>query len=124
MDAKEIHQIQFIVEPSISENPSKKESRDRLSVGQAPVYLNRTDIGQEILLITSVFTAIVIALLYFTAVYFRKAEGKRTIKVKGSSEIPCYRCRFFKNNSYLRCAVHPCTVLSCKATNCPDYESE
>lgn len=38
-------------------------------------------------------------------------------------QIPCFSCRFFKNNPYLKCAVHPCKVQSAAALNCPDYWS-
>jgi hypothetical protein len=39
-------------------------------------------------------------------------------------QIPCRSCQYFKNNSYLNCAVHPSMVLTEKALNCPDYCSD
>lgn len=36
--------------------------------------------------------------------------------------IPCRNCRFFKDSRYLRCAVHPSTVLTKQALNCLDYQ--
>ncbi|MGG6281083.1 hypothetical protein ACQ4M3_05935 [Leptolyngbya sp. AN03gr2] len=35
--------------------------------------------------------------------------------------IPCYRCQFFSNNPFLKCAVHPNVVLSQQAVDCSDY---
>ena len=34
---------------------------------------------------------------------------------------PCRTCRFFANNHYVNCAVHPSLVLTKQAINCPDY---
>jgi hypothetical protein len=34
----------------------------------------------------------------------------------------CYRCKFFNNNPYLKCAINPSTVLTAEAKNCPDYQ--
>jgi hypothetical protein len=39
-------------------------------------------------------------------------------------EVPCKKCRFFSSNPYLRCAVHPCTVLTEKAMHCTDYRPQ
>lgn len=125
MDAKETQEIQLTVKPASLGELSKEELRDTLSIDQTAVDSNRTGFEQEILfLIPLGFVAIVILLFYFIAVYFRKAVGKRTVNVKRSHKIPCSRCRFFKNNSYLKCAIHPCTVFTSEAINCPDYESE
>ena len=35
--------------------------------------------------------------------------------------VPCKNCRFFAQNKYLHCAVHPATVLTPQAANCSDY---
>jgi hypothetical protein len=40
----------------------------------------------------------------------------------GDALSPCYNCRFFSENFYLKCAVHPCTVLTAEASECSDYE--
>lgn len=40
------------------------------------------------------------------------------------SEVPCKKCRFFSSNPYLRCAVHPCSVLTEKAMHCTDYRPQ
>lgn len=39
-------------------------------------------------------------------------------------ELPCKKCRFFSTNPYLKCAVHPCTVLTEKAMHCTDYRPQ
>lgn len=37
------------------------------------------------------------------------------------NSIPCTKCQFFHNNSYLKCAVHPNKVLRPDAKECLDY---
>lgn len=33
----------------------------------------------------------------------------------------CHRCRYFSDNSYLKCALHPVTALTEQAVDCADY---
>lgn len=35
--------------------------------------------------------------------------------------LPCRTCKFFCNNHYLKCAVHPDIVMTEQARNCSDY---
>ncbi|MDF5724233.1 MAG: hypothetical protein PUP91_27965 [Rhizonema sp. PD37] len=42
---------------------------------------------------------------------------------KRLQKLPCKNCRYFKDNHYLNCAVHPSIVLTEQALNCPDYYS-
>lgn len=41
--------------------------------------------------------------------------------IKCSHQIPCYNCKFYNKNPYLKCAVHPSEALSERAVNCSDY---
>ncbi len=52
---------------------------------------------------------------------FRKAVLNRMFPIKYNHRIPCNNCKYFKNNRYLQCAIHPTKVLSQEAINCPDY---
>ncbi|PSB67672.1 hypothetical protein C7B61_04940 [filamentous cyanobacterium CCP1] len=36
--------------------------------------------------------------------------------------LPCQSCRFYTHNPYLRCAVHPMTVMTEEAIDCSDYQ--
>ena len=36
-------------------------------------------------------------------------------------QVPCKNCRFFTNNHYLWCTVHPSTALTKEALHCCDY---
>lgn len=38
-----------------------------------------------------------------------------------SSHFPCYQCKFFNQNPYLKCAVNPSVALTQEASNCKDF---
>ena len=40
---------------------------------------------------------------------------------KPPPKTPCYRCRYFSDNHYLKCALHPETALTEQAVDCRDY---
>ncbi|AFY96933.1 hypothetical protein [Chamaesiphon minutus] len=41
--------------------------------------------------------------------------------LKPPLKTPCHRCRYFSNNHYLKCALHPETALTEQAVDCRDY---
>lgn len=55
-------------------------------------------------------------------------KGERTYLVTDINDyhqtIPCNNCRFFNQNSYLKCAVHPLTAMKADAIDCPDFWSK
>ena len=53
-----------------------------------------------------------------------KTLGNQKTATKHYSKAPCSKCRFFENNPYLKCTVHPSKVLSEEAKDCPDYWSD
>ena len=40
---------------------------------------------------------------------------------KPPDEVPCYHCRYFNNNPYLKCALHPTNVLTEGLIDCVNY---
>ncbi|WP_373547480.1 hypothetical protein [Chamaesiphon sp.] len=40
---------------------------------------------------------------------------------KPPDKVPCSRCRYFNNNPYLQCALHPANVLTEGAIDCVNY---
>lgn len=46
---------------------------------------------------------------------------KHLFSFKYRHKILCHRCRYFSNNAYLKCALHPVTVLTKQVVNCTDY---
>lgn len=67
----------------------------------------------------SFLMVLAIATFGFSAI--QKAIRKRMVSITYSQQVPCRNCRFFTNNLYLRCAVHPSTVLTQNAIDCSDY---
>jgi hypothetical protein len=69
-----------------------------------------------------------IAIIFFAILLnlkdIRQGIKNKISKLQISQDFPCKNCRFFQQNSYLKCAVHPYTVLTKEATNCSDYWTE
>lgn len=42
---------------------------------------------------------------------------------KLNGKAPCYRCQYFSDNPYVKCALHPDMVLTEEAIDCQDYHS-
>lgn len=38
-------------------------------------------------------------------------------------QVKCEGCQYFNNSLYLKCAIHPTTVMTSGAIDCHDYES-
>jgi len=55
--------------------------------------------------------------ILFSLAVLSGSRKKRKVKCS----IPCRTCRFFSNNTHLKCAVQPTLVLTEQANNCPDY---
>ncbi|AFZ21513.1 hypothetical protein Mic7113_5909 [Allocoleopsis franciscana PCC 7113] len=74
-------------------------------------------------ILLSLFGFVIIWVTIFFAI---KIAGKVFPKVKRYSfkRVSCKGCRFFTNNPYLKCTVHPSTVLTKQSLNCPDYQSD
>ena len=57
------------------------------------------------------------------SMFFNIVRTDKKNSIKPSPKIPCLNCRFFNNDVYLRCAVHPSKALRAEASNCLDYWS-
>ena len=75
------------------------------------------------LLLAAICFMIVWAIVVFTVSALCKDAGKKDgiVTINRFQEVPCRNCRFFNNNHYLQCAVHPSTALTKQALNCSDY---
>jgi hypothetical protein len=49
---------------------------------------------------------------------------KSAVYVESVSKFPCGRCRYFNNNYYIKCAIHPSNVLTERSVDCRDYQEE
>jgi hypothetical protein len=48
-------------------------------------------------------------------------ERQQVYTVKPGDKIICPGCEYFNSNLYLKCAIHPSTVLTEQAIDCADY---
>lgn len=67
----------------------------------------------------------ILSWMVFLIAAFRKrkiAKNEVFTILKCGEQVYCKSCRFFSNNSYLKCALHPSIVLTKQASNCSDYE--
>ena len=76
------------------------------------------------LLLISICSIMVFAIVGFMLSGASKVTHDRRVSIKDFTQAPCRTCRFFTNNPYLKCAVHPSTVLSTQAINCSDYSPQ
>ncbi|NEQ46694.1 MAG: hypothetical protein F6K00_25365 [Leptolyngbya sp. SIOISBB] len=65
-----------------------------------------------------------LSILAFLAVCIRelvsKTLEKRTLR-RQSQYFPCGRCRYFSNETLLKCAVRPVDVMTAAAQTCQDF---
>ncbi len=47
--------------------------------------------------------------------------GDKMVTIEYFHKFPCRSCRYFENNPYLKCAVHPDNALTVRSLNCSDY---
>ena len=74
----------------------------------------------DLIVVGTIFLATISFVLW--RLCFQKASNGVPKVLEESSQSKCTKCRFFDNNHYLKCAVHPSTVLKKEAHDCWDYE--
>jgi hypothetical protein len=52
-----------------------------------------------------------------------KAIRKKPLELNRPQKVPCRSCRFFSSNPYLKCAIHPTSVLTDRAIDCSDFHA-
>ncbi|AFY41838.1 hypothetical protein Nos7107_1185 [Nostoc sp. PCC 7107] len=79
-----------------------------------------------IVCLASAFLVAFLAFLVFIVLEICLIIQKRIKKttVNQIRKCPCYNCRFFDANPYIKCVVNPSLVLTKKAFNCLDYQSK
>jgi hypothetical protein len=53
----------------------------------------------------------------------RSKRRRHHLGFKSRHRLSCNRCRYFSHNPYLKCSLHPTTVLTEQAIDCGDYAS-
>ena len=47
-----------------------------------------------------------------------------SFRTKLNDKVLCDRCQYFSHNPYVKCALHPDTVMTERAVDCRDYDSD
>jgi len=69
-----------------------------------------------------VVASILIILATAALIYARIPKTiQHSFSLKLCSKVPCHRCQYFSHNPYLKCALHPESVLTEQAVDCQDY---
>ncbi|MBD2316540.1 hypothetical protein [Phormidium tenue] len=95
------------IQPSNSILPSQKAIEPRLA-----------DIAFFIILNLVLLSAIAVPIYIFIVKRKRASFG-----FKPSPKVICHRCQYFSDNRYLKCALHPVTVLTEETVDCVDHRS-
>jgi len=99
-----------------------KVSSNQAPLLEAPTH-EVTETNAQLLLIPMCLAVIAWAVIFSRQSGFWKTVGNKRHTIKRCDQIPCSSCRFFKNEPYLKCAVHPLKVSRADAINCPDFLS-
>ena len=65
---------------------------------------------------------LLIALFIWFLILTLIAVRNKIIKYRQRRTTPCPNCAYFVDCSELKCAVHPCKVLTKSAVNCRDFQ--
>lgn len=65
--------------------------------------------------------AIVVFIVSISSKFTQNRNKAEIVTSKLEEQVPCRKCRYFHNDHYLKCAVHPYTALTKQALNCSDY---
>ncbi|WP_373540951.1 hypothetical protein [Chamaesiphon sp.] len=51
-------------------------------------------------------------------------QRQHKFKIGQHHKVACHRCRYFSNNLYVQCALHPTSVMTEQAIDCKDYTAK
>lgn len=68
-----------------------------------------------------IYTVSWVVFFVIVLIKWKAKEKARFVTLRNKQQIYCNNCRFFSNNPYLKCALHPSIALTKKAESCSDY---
>jgi hypothetical protein len=117
--------IDEIVETNPMESSSISTPTSTLTPTPHFVVSNSNQQSQLTIDPTSVFIfgSITISLLAGSVLVMIPKQIRPPFQPKLRCKVSCQNCRYFSANPYLKCALHPDTVLTDAAVDCRDYRS-
>jgi hypothetical protein len=117
-----IHKIHIDATPSIvatliSAQPS---STSRFEPSENATF---STLNQALLIIMSfaLVSALGLAIRGLTWAYRYKRHQQSSSGHAAAHLMPCQQCQYFGPNPYLKCAIHPMTVMTEASADCSDY---
>jgi hypothetical protein len=93
------------------------EKSANTSIQQRPDSILSYDIAWLVLMVVVAISAVVAQVYAFIP----KVRKRQSSNHKQRYEETCQRCQYFHHNLYLKCAIHPDTVLTEDSIDCKDY---
>jgi hypothetical protein len=75
----------------------------------------------SLIAIATVGTLAILAIVGKRMRWRKNLDSPKITHKTNHSQVSCENCRFFNNNPYIKCAIHPSTVLTAQAKDCNDY---
>lgn len=75
----------------------------------------------SLIAIATVGTLAILAIVGKRLGWRKTLDSQKLTLTKSDCQASCENCRFFNNNPYIKCAIHPSKVLSAQARDCADY---
>lgn len=122
------NQTTFLQAPQLTFTPERSLHQSSPAPTQpSPVVQNPSTPTDTTHVLNGVlYTLPVLILVVWTIAVYRLSNPKvrvnQEITSRSSGQVPCRTCRFFTNNPYLKCAVHPSIALTKQAIDCTDYQ--
>jgi hypothetical protein len=98
---------------AIATQPSNSLPPSQRGIETLPAALDATFLTIVSLVLLSAIAALVYACI--------PKRWQHSFSFKLPPKTLCHRCRYFSDNSYLKCALHPVTALTEQAVDCADY---
>jgi hypothetical protein len=125
MAIQAVGNINEIVETITMESSSVSTSSP-LTSAQRFVASDSNNLSQVTIDPTSalVFGSIMLSIVTASILAAMPKQIQPPFPTKLRCKVSCHKCRYFNANPYLKCALHPDTVLTEGAVDCRDYQSK
>jgi hypothetical protein len=114
-------------QPLASAFSNKSVSERTLQTEIPPDEQNASNQESLLFFSTSLIAIATVGTIAILAIVGKRLRWRKTLdspKIalnKNHCQVSCEKCRFFNNNPYIKCAIHPSKVLTAQAKDCSDY---
>lgn len=121
MHTSELYQLYEATEARFSQTKSMELKLVRAADSEAKQPVENT-LWQPLILAPICFLTVWLIVVFIVNKLGKILHNKDKIMTSNCfKQVSCKNCRFFNNNHYLKCALHPATVSTKQALDCSDY---